>query len=85
MSGKMMRRIFLAAALLALVAWIAGYIWISGLACAFGSPNGRCVFPMPWDMRGEDLMILVLFPAALVATLLVLARISGRRSQNSDN
>lgn len=81
----MLRLIFLIAALLALLAWALGYIWISGLACAFGSPSGGCSIPMPWALRGEDLMILVLMPGAVVAVLLGLAYLSGRRAQNSDN
>ncbi|KJS44299.1 MAG: methionine synthase [Roseovarius sp. BRH_c41] len=81
----MLRLMFLVAALLALLAWALGYIWISGLACAFGAPSGACSIPMPWTLRGEDLMILVLMPGAVVAVLLGLACLSGWRAQNSDN
>lgn len=81
----MLRLIFFVAAFLALLAWVLGYLWISGLACAFGSPSGNCSVPMPWTLHGEDLMILVLLPGALVAGLFALACLSGRRGQKSDN
>lgn len=81
----MLRRFFLVAAFLALLVWVLGYLWISGLARAFGSPSGKCSLPLPWTLRGEDLMILVLLPGAVVAGLFALAWRSGRRAQNSDN
>ncbi|MGX0976433.1 hypothetical protein ACSSVY_002149 [Roseovarius sp. MBR-51] len=81
----MLRLILRGAAVLALLAWGIGYVWISGLACAFGSLSGTCSIPMPWSLRGEDLMILVLMPGAVVAALIGLAYLSGRRAQNSDN
>lgn len=81
----MLRLIFLAAALLTTLAWGMGYVWISGLACAFGSPGGNCSIPLPWSLRGEDLRLLVLMPGAVVAGLLALAWLSGRRAQKSES
>lgn len=81
----MLRVIFLAAALLTTLAWGIGYVWISGLACAFGSPSGNCSIPLPWSLRGEDLTLLVLMPGGVVASLLALSWLSGRRSQKSES
>jgi hypothetical protein len=81
----MLRLIFLAAALLSTLAWGIGYVWISGLACAFGSPGGNCSIPLPWSLRGEDLTLLVLMPGAVVAGLLALAWLSRRRAQKSES
>jgi hypothetical protein len=81
----MLRLIFLAAALLTTLAWGVGYVWISGLACAFGSPGGNCSIPLPWSLSGEDLTLLVFMPGAVVASLLALAWLSGRRAQKSES
>lgn len=81
----MLRLLLRVAAALALLAWALGYFWISGLACAFGSTSGDCSIPMPWTLRGEDLMFLVLMPGSVVAGLFTLAYLNGRHAQKSDN
>lgn len=62
-----------ALALLALGAWIYVYIWISAMACAFGSPNGNCGLPMPWQLDGESLVYMVILPGVGTAFLFGLA------------
>ncbi|MFN3824483.1 MAG: hypothetical protein ACK4GW_15075 [Pseudorhodobacter sp.] len=32
---------------LATAAWVWGYVWVQGLACAFGSPHGNCRLEAP--------------------------------------
>ena len=62
--------IVLAAAFAAL--WVFGYLHISSLACAFDDVNSQtCRMKMPWDLRGDDLTILVLTPGAILAVLLL--------------
>ena len=74
-----MQRLWIALAVLAALGWVAFYLYITGLACAFGSPGGDCVLPMPWQLRGEDLQFLVLVPGGVVALLALMAWRAGRR------
>jgi hypothetical protein len=74
-----LRRALVALGCLGLVAWAAGYLYIAALACAFGGQAGSCPIPLPWTLRGEDLMLLVLLPAAVVAVAFALAWWLGRR------
>ena len=51
--------------------WIAGYAYLSLLGCAYvtGAQASSCWVDMPWDLRSEDLVYLVLIPGAIVAGL----------------
>lgn len=53
--------------------WAYGYLYVSGLACAFGSLSGTCAVPTPWSLRGEDLMLMVVLPALVPLALFGLA------------
>lgn len=48
------------------------YLFVSGMACAFGSLNGNCRTKMPWEMHGEDFVFIAL-PLCLSLGLLALA------------
>ena len=74
-----MQRLWIALAVLAALAWGAFYLYITSLACAFGSPGGDCALPIPWQLRGEDLQFLVLVPGGVVALLALIAWRAGRR------
>jgi len=63
----------------ALIAWGAFYWWIHEMACAF-STSGGCRIHWPWQLNGEDFVILVLAPGALVVALFGLAAWLGRRA-----
>lgn len=76
--ARAIRAIFLGLAALASLVWIGGYLYINGLACAFGNIS-PCRIRMPWRMTGEDMVLLVLIPAAIVLILLFLAWLSHRR------
>jgi hypothetical protein len=67
---------------LASALWALFYIWAHGLACAFGSPGGNCRIKMPWSLRGEDLIYLVLLPLTVVLLLLLLAWLAGRATRH---
>ena len=66
---------------LALVAWVVFYQWAFGMACAFSGAEGsrNCRFKAPWELRGEDLVALVLVPGGVVLLLFFLSWITGRR------
>lgn len=72
-----MRSLSLALFGLALLAAIAGVVmnlYANGMACAFvtGTTAGQgCAWRLPWQMRGEDLLILVVLPFGLAAALAV--------------
>lgn len=67
-----------------LVGWIVGYVWISGMACAFSGPGaGSCTIPLPWQLRGEDMWLMVIAPALVLLMLGALIRLV--RPQNSDS
>lgn len=68
---KLLSTLFLVLAALTGGAWIAGYIWISGLACAY-SGTGACRIRAPWTLAGEDLVIMVLVPGMMCAVLTLL-------------
>ena len=55
-------RIFLfLLSLLALGASLLWYVFVQGMACAFGSPNGTtCRTRMPWELHGEDFIFISL-------------------------
>ncbi len=78
--ARVIRAIFLGLAALTGIVWIGGYVYISALACAFGSAS-TCRIRMPWRMTGEDLLLLVLIPAAIVLILLFVAWLAHRRVQ----
>lgn len=67
-------------------AWVAFYIWITALACGFGNTNPvRCTTPAPWDLRGEDLRVLVILPGLIMATLVAAVALIGRALQRRDS
>ncbi|WP_343564419.1 hypothetical protein [Kiloniella sp. b19] len=67
------------AGFLGFLAWIAGYLWITGLACAFKTSQSDCDIPLPWQLRNqEDFMLLVLIPGCIVAGLFLVAWKVGR-------
>lgn len=76
--ARAIRAIFLGLAALVSLAWIGGYLYINGLACAFANIS-PCRIRMPWRMTGEDMLLLVIIPAAIVGIFLFLAWLSHRR------
>lgn len=58
--------------IIAIGLWVLWYANVSALACAFGNLNGTCKVDMPWELRGEDLMLLVIVPALLLALVFAL-------------
>ena len=52
-----------------LLAWYVFYVWIVGMACAFSTVRGNCTTAWPWELRGEDLWLMVLIPGGLVTGL----------------
>ena len=49
---------------------IAGFIWLDGMACAFGTASGSC--PPP-DFTSPESLMLVWFPSALGVLLIALS------------
>ena len=49
---------------------IAGFIWLDGMACAFGAASGSC--PPP-DFTSPESLMLVWFPSALGVLLIALS------------
>lgn len=69
----------------ALAAWVFGFVWISSMACAFSGPsNPRCNIPAPWDLGSEDLQMMVIQPAVLIAIIFGLFWWLGRKRQSND-
>jgi hypothetical protein len=62
-----------------LAAWLYGYVYIQGLACAFGSVSGNCALRMPWQLGREDFLLLVALPMAVLLPVFGLALWSWRR------
>lgn len=50
---------------------IAGFVWLEGMACAFGSISGPC--PPP-DLASPEALVLVWIPAAVGVLLIALGR-----------
>lgn len=62
-------------------AWAYGYVYIAGLACAFGNVNAQsCEMPMPWELRGDDLQVMLLLPGAFFLALLLAGWFIGRNT-----
>jgi len=71
---RILRIILIILGIAGLIAWGVFYVWVIGMACAFGSVNTtNCRFYMPWELQGDDLMFLVVMPGGLVAAIFVLA------------
>lgn len=70
--------VFYALAAAAVLFWLWFYLYIQGLACAFGSVSGSCRTRWPWQLGGEDLVLLVVFPLAVVLVLAGLGWLAGR-------
>ncbi len=71
-----MRRIcriaLIALVILGTVGWAVFYLYINAMACAFGSVNAQnCRVKWPWELGGDDLALLVLFPGAVLALMLL--------------
>lgn len=64
---------------IAVAGWLAYYAYVIGLACAFGSPNGNCRMPWPWQLAAEDMTYLVVLPLLPAAGLFLAAWLVGRR------
>lgn len=76
--ARAIRMIFPGLAALACLVWIGGYLYVSGLACAVGNAI-PCPTRMPWQLRGEDLVIMALIPGALVLALIGIASLAHKR------
>ena len=76
----MLRKVLLGLGCLALAGWIGFYLWVNSLACAFSGPMGsrNCGIKPPWELRGEDLVLLVLIPGGITALIFLLAWLTGR-------
>ncbi|MCR9166597.1 MAG: methionine synthase [Nannocystaceae bacterium] len=57
---------------------MAAYVWIGGIACAFAAP-GSCDIALPWTLRGDELVALVVLPASLVLGLVGAGFFTARR------
>ena len=54
------------------VLWVGFYIYISALACAFGSVNSQnCRAKWPWELGGDDLIGMVVFPGGVFALMIL--------------
>ena len=75
----MARKLLIALGLLALVAWGAFYVYLNALACAFSGPSGsqNCRTKWPWQLHGEDLVLLVLVPGGIIALIFLFAWLAG--------
>jgi hypothetical protein len=80
--ARVLRTLFLVLGVCATLAWGVFYVWIMGLACGFSSPNGNCRTRMPWELHGEDLVLLVLVPGALTLGLFAMAWVCHRAATN---
>ncbi|MFU1476390.1 methionine synthase [Roseovarius sp. C7] len=67
------------------VLWIVGYIYIAGMACAYGAADpSNCGVPSPWTLGREDFTFLVAIPLGFIAALVLLGwLISPRRASLS--
>ena len=65
-----------------LLAWYVFYVWIVGMACAFSTVRGNCTTAWPWELRGEDLWLMVLIPGSLLTGLAGAALLLGGRGGN---
>ncbi|MFV0644845.1 MAG: hypothetical protein ACK5NN_10160 [Sphingomonadaceae bacterium] len=75
--------LYILAFLVACIAFVA-YVYIQALGCAFSlaaSHNRSCTTKWPWELSGQDLVLLVVLPLALFTVLIVLARLIGRAAQ----
>lgn len=75
-----MKAFFYILAVIAACVWGIGYLWMTAMACAF-TTSGDCSIKLPWQMRGEDLIILVIAPAMIVGALLLLGYLSRPRKE----
>ena len=81
-AGKKLR-IFLNLLCIAAVGlWIFWYLFMSSLACAFGSLNGPCKMTMPWQMNSEDLMVFIGIPGILVLLVFALTRLIAQATRS---
>ena len=78
---RVLRVILFVVAIIVTGLWIAAYIYVGALGCAFVTNSSGCRIEMPWELRGEDLVIFVLIPCAIVAALWALAFFTGRRRE----
>ncbi len=79
-----MRMFLTLLAFLALGLWIFGYIYLTGLACAYGNAS-TCPLKWPWELGSEDLIYGVLIPGAVVACLFGLSRLAPLRRPRVDD
>lgn len=70
--------VFYGLAALAAIAGCVFYIYVSSLACAFGSLNGRCRIKAPWELGSEDMQFMVLYPLSIVLALTFIGWLFGR-------
>ncbi|UYV39308.1 methionine synthase [Rhodobacteraceae bacterium D3-12] len=74
--------LFVLAALFA-AAWVMGYLYVSGMACAYRPPtNNSCNTPMPWELQGHDFEYMVLTPLAILLALLFAGWLVGRKPRS---
>ncbi|MCB1359886.1 MAG: methionine synthase [Rhodobacter sp.] len=60
------------------------FLYAQSLACAFGSPTGRCRWRWPWQLPAEDVQIFILLPLSGVAVLVLLGWLAGRAARRQD-
>lgn len=79
---RILRVVFFILAALFAAAWGYGYLYISGMACAFRGPgNQSCAIPAPWELHGDDFQLMVLIPLSVLLALLLAGWIVGRKSR----
>jgi len=59
--------------------WGAWYVYLGGQACACASTSAPCRLPMPWTLRGEDLLVMVAVPALVPLALFGFALLPRRK------
>lgn len=65
--------------------WAFGYVYVSGLACAFSGPaaSQNCSMKMPWELDSEAFTMMVTFPLVVFVLLAVLGFLAARSAKNT--
>ncbi|KAB7615653.1 methionine synthase [Amylibacter sp. SFDW26] len=83
---KILSIIFFILAAIVLGLWAFFYIYVMGMACAFGSVNStNCSVKYPWMLSGEDFNLLVTTPAIIFGLTLVLAILFRREAKKGND
>lgn len=65
-----------------LLFWVTAYMYLHGLACAYGNPNSTtCRVDLPWQLGGEDFLFMIVYPGMILLILIGLAVLAGRAAK----